>query len=131
MTACSEEPRTMTPTHVAQVHLSSGQYPTLVNKLDAEMSKSGLSRFGATPGLSELHGRNVLYFEYRLNRADVWAFLVAHDVKKIGVVEVHIYSSVLKDEKARQEAISRVESVLAMFDAHLIIQQNSSSEKNK
>ncbi|XVO23242.1 MAG: hypothetical protein HEQ15_12765 [Betaproteobacteria bacterium] len=62
MNACSGEMQTMTPTHVAQISLAPTRYGELVAKLDIEMKAVGLSRRGASPGLKELRGRDVLFY---------------------------------------------------------------------
>jgi hypothetical protein len=114
--ACSQE--AMVPTHLAQINLAPARYDDLKSKLDAAMKDSGLSRYGAAPGLNELQGREVLYIEYRLQPSDKWAFLTATDVVKAGTVEVRVYSTVLT-EQGRPTAMSRLDAVLAEFSSAL------------
>lgn len=119
MNACSREMQNMTPTHLAQITLASSRYGELLAKLDIEMKAVGLSRYGAAPGLNELRGRDVLYIEYRSKLSDKWTFINATDVIDVGKVEVRIYSAVIKDEKIRKDAMTRVQKVLAEYGTTL------------
>lgn len=119
MNACSGEMQTMTPTHVAQVTLSPTRYGELVAKLDIEMKAVGLSRYGAAPGLKELRGREVLYFDYRFKLSDKWTFLDGIDIIKHGRIDIGVYSQFFADEIVRKDAMSRVQKVLAEYGAGL------------
>ena len=68
MNACSQESRL--PTQVASLQLEPSRYSELIASLDAALLSSGLARYGAAPGLNEIYGRNVLYFEYRVHSTD-------------------------------------------------------------
>lgn len=107
------------PTHFAQISLAPDRYGELVSKLDSAMKASGLSRFGAAPGLNELQGREVLYIAYKFQLSDKWAFIAATDVVKAGTIEMHVYSMVLADEQGRKDAMSRLDAVLAEFGSAL------------
>lgn len=124
--ACSPPQKVPPVTHVARVHLEPGRYPEFLSRLDAEMAHVRLSRYGATPGLSELHGRDVLYFNFRPHLSDVGWFLSVDDIVKIGVIEIFIYTDFFKDEKDRTEAMTRLAAVLNAFGARL----EERSEKN-
>ena len=127
MNACSQE--SLLPTHLAQIGVEPSRYGDLITKLDLAMKSSGLSRYGAAPGLNELRGRDVLYIEYRLQQSDKWAFVTATDVIKAGTVEMRVYSTVLADEQSRRGAMSRLESVLAEFGATLKAQSHEPAPK--
>lgn len=122
---CSTETHLIT--HVAQVHLDSARYSTLISSLDVEMSHIGLTRYGAGPGLIELKGRDVLFADYRFRMSDNWGFLTADDVQKVGVVEIRVYSTVFKDQRARHEAVARLNALLGTFGARLV--ERSTAEK--
>lgn len=94
------------------------------------MKASGLSRYGAAPGLKELRGRDVLYVEYRLQQSDKWAFITATDVIKVGTVELRVYSTVLVDEQGRKDAMTRLDGVLAQFGSTLKAQPAEMHPKN-
>jgi hypothetical protein len=117
MNACSQESRL--PTHLAHITLVPDRYGDLVSKLDSAMKATGLSRYGAAPGLKELRGRDVLYIEYRLQQSDKWAFMTATDIVKAGAIEMRVYSTVLSDEQRRKDAMSRLDAVLAEFGSTL------------
>jgi hypothetical protein len=123
LNACSRERQTemrsMTPTHVAQINLAPSRYGELVAKLDVEMKAIGLSRYGAGPGLKELKGREVLFFDYRYKLSDKWTFLDGTDIIKHGRVDIGVYSQYFTDEKVKQDAMSRVQKVLAEYGAAL------------
>ncbi len=126
MNACSQE--SLLPTHLAQISVEPTRYGDLIAKLDSAMKSSGLSRYGAAPGLNELRGRDVLYIEYRLRQSDKWAFITATDVIKAGTVEIRVYSTVLAEEQSKKGAMSRVESVLAEFGATLKLRSPDESK---
>lgn len=126
--ACSQEARL--PTHLAQIDLEPSRYGDLVSRLDSAMKASGLSRYGAAPGLKELRGRDVLYVEYRLQQSDKWAFITATDVIKVGTVELRVYSTVLVDEQGRKDAMTRLDGVLAQFGSTLKAQPAEMHPKN-
>jgi hypothetical protein len=123
MNACSGEMQTMAPTHVAQISLAPTRYGELVAKLDIEMKAVGLSRRGASPGLKELRGRDVLFYVYELERSNkkvfVGAFISITDIKKAGTVDMEVYSAVFADEKLKKDAMSRVQKLLAEYGAGL------------
>ena len=118
MNACSQESRL--PTQVASLQLEPSRYSELIASLDAAMLSSGLARYGAAPGLNEIYGRNVLYFEYRVHSTDKWAFVTANDLVKVGVVDVRVYSTVLSTEHGRKDAMAKLAEVLAKFGASLV-----------
>lgn len=123
LNACSADLQsnlqTMTPTHVAQINLAPRRYSELVAKLDEEMKALGLNRYGASPGLSELRNREVLYVVYKTMPKEKWAFLDATDIVKHGRIDISIYSQFFADDKIRNDALSRVEKVLGQYGADL------------
>ena len=129
ISACSPSspPEKVTPvTHVAYVHLEPNQYPEFLSRLDAEMALVRLSRYGGKhPVLSDLHGRDVLDFDYRFQVSDM-GFIGAQDIVKHGVIEIYIYADYIKDEKVRAEAFTRLEAALNAFGTKLEIR----TEKN-
>jgi hypothetical protein len=120
LNACSAPAPAHVITHEAKFNLDPSQYPALVSRLDAEMAQIGLTRYGAAPGLNELKGRQVLFADYRFNLSDKWAVLTVEDVNKAGAVTAYVYLTVLKEEKTRGDAISRINSVLAAFGSTLV-----------
>jgi hypothetical protein len=116
MSGCTHE--AMLPTHLAQIRLDPSRYGDLMNRLDSAMKASGLSRYGAAPGLRELRGRDVLYVAYRMP-SKKWAFITATDISKVGTVEMRVYSTVLTDGHLKEETMSRLDDVLAEFGSEL------------
>lgn len=129
ISACSppSPPQKVPPvTHVARVNIDPARYPEFLSRLDAEMASVGLSRFGGKhPVLSDLHGRDVLDFDYRFQVSDI-GFIGAQDIVKHGVIEIYVYADYIKDEKVRAEAFTRLEAALNAFGAKLEIR----TEKN-
>lgn len=124
---CSEESKL--PTHFAQIRVDPSRYGDLVDRLDSAMKLSGLSRYGAAPGLKELRGRDVLYIGYR-TQTGKWAFITATDIIAVGTVEMRVYSTVLTDERVRKEAMSHLDGVLAEFGSKLTEQASEPNPKN-
>lgn len=112
ISACSPSspPQKVPPvTHVAYLHLEPSRYPEFLSRLDAEMAHVGLNRYGSKhPVLSELHGRDVLYINYRFQVSDM-GFLSADGIVKPGVIEIYVYADYIKEEKVRAEAFTRLE----------------------
>lgn len=115
-------------THVATVHLDPARYSVFIHALDAEMSDVGLSRYRASEDVNVLRGRDVLYANYRFHKSDTMWFLSATDFKKVGIIELQVYATVVEDEQARRKAIVRIDSVLAEFGAKLSLR--SAAPKN-
>ena len=96
------------------------RYAEFFHSLDAEMTHIGLSRYGGkSPGMSELHGRDILAFDYRFQVSDKFGFLGGQDIVKAGLIEIYVYSSVPKDDQIRAEAMTRLVAVLNSFGARL------------
>jgi len=127
MSGCSQE--TKLPTHLAQIRLDPSRYGDLVDGLDSAMKASGLSRYGAAGGLKELRGRDVLYIGYR-QQSDKWAFITPTDIIEAGTVEMRVYSTVLTDEHLREDAMSRLDHVLAKFGSKLKAKSTEPNLKN-
>ena len=122
MSGCGVQ-ETYEPTLVAKVRIDSAKYPVLVNRLDTEMARVGLTRFKGSEALREhykkQYGRDALFFAYQFKLEDKLRFLNASDLKEVGVVEISLIPEALPDVNVRREAISRVEAVLTEFGAKL------------
>lgn len=119
ISACSPPQPVLPVTHVAYVHLDPTRYPEFLSRMDAEMAHVGLSRYGGKhPVLSDLHGRDVLYIDYRFQVSDM-GFLSLDDIVKHGVIVVYVYADYIKDEKTRTEAMTRLDTVLNVYGARV------------
>lgn len=119
ISACSPPENVPPVTHVARVHLDPSRYPEFLSRLDAEVAHVKLSRYGGKhPVLSDLHGRDVLDFNYRFQVSDM-GFLGGQDIVKLGLIEIYVYADYIKDEKTRAEAMTRLAAVLTSFGARL------------
>jgi hypothetical protein len=116
--ACSGE--SQRPTAIAKIQIPPLKYADFVSSLDKALLKSGLTRFGAAPGLNEIYGREVFYFEYRSSANSKWAFITANDLVKVGVIELRLYSTAASLEKGREMAKEKLIEVLKAFGAELI-----------
>lgn len=84
------------------------------------MLKHGLQRFAATPGLQELQGRKVLYFEYRRDADEKWAFITGTDIVRAGSLEIRVYSSALPLSQ-REPALADLRHIVSKHGAELRI----------
>lgn len=114
--ACGEA---RSPTHEAALVIDPARYGELVKKFDEAMQDCGLARYGAAPGLDELRGRKVLYFEYRQHKSDNWAFVTATDLLNAGTVDIRVYETALLDVQRRKDAMARLAELLADFGVAL------------
>lgn len=122
--SCSPAQKVPAVSHVALVRIDASLYAEFLNKLDAEMSKIRLTRFGATPALKELHQRDVLFFDYRFQLSDKLGFLGGSDIIKTGLIEIFVYQDYFGEESARADALARLSSVLSAYATKLEVASN-------
>ena len=115
--SCSSE--SLAPTYEAKFALEAKRHPELVAELDGALKAYGLQRFGAAPGLNEVRNREVLYVEYRPDRASKWAYLTASDIAVQNVIQLRIYPEVLQTSSHKADALTSIQAVLTRYGAAL------------
>ncbi len=120
--ACSPQKKAPRgPTHAAQIVLPQSQYGALLSAFDAEMTRFGLTRYGAAPGLSKLSGRDVLLAAYQDKaKSKTAAALDMSDLRQAGHVEIFANANYFSAEpQTRDDFLAAVNRVIAPYGASL------------
>jgi hypothetical protein len=105
--------------HKTQLPVSPLLYQQFWANLDIEMTKFGLVRTGPAITFDKRTGKDAFFGVYHVKGDNTKWFLSAHDLGKVGVVNINVYAKTIKEEKLQLEALDRVNSVLAIYGGGL------------
>jgi len=113
--------KSQVPSHLAEFEVPLEKYSELLSKLDKVSTLFGLKRISAAPGISQLHGRQVLFAAYKSNTdKKQWKqALDLTDVKGQGRIVLRLYSDYFKENAKRDEYVEKVASVVKYFGGNL------------
>ncbi|MBX3757059.1 MULTISPECIES: hypothetical protein [Ralstonia] len=115
---CSAEK--IPPTQVAVLKVAPEKYADFVRDLDAALGVQGLRKFAAAPGLDDLLGRPVLYFEYKRDVSEKTGFLVATDIKGVSKIEFLVFENYFPDAEARKAALESVRGLIEKYGGTVV-----------
>ncbi|MBA9848522.1 hypothetical protein D7S55_26610 [Ralstonia pickettii] len=96
------------------------KYADFVRDLDAALGVQGLRKFAAAPGLDDLLGRPVLYFEYKRDVSEKTGFLVATDIKGVSKIEFLVFENYFPDAEARKAALESVRGLIEKYGGTVV-----------
>lgn len=96
------------PSYVAVVQASKDECPNILIRLDELLANFGLKKFKASPGLDELVGREVIYFEYKKEKKEKTGFLVVTNIKNPSELEFRLFPNYFANSSVRGKAVGDV-----------------------
>lgn len=113
--------KTQVPSHVAEFVMPTKDYPALLGEFDRIASKFKLRRYKATPGLNELHGREVLFAVYGSGSSKLQnAALNVMDIDAPGEVLLWVYDDYFPDPETRENFIATVHVIVQRHGGKLV-----------
>lgn len=113
--------KSQVPSHVSEFMMPLGDYSELLEAFDSTGAQFGLKRFGAAPGLKELHGREVLFAAYEIQtEKGRRGVLDVMDVKGPGKILVWVYEDGIVNTEERGKFVAQVAVIVERHGGKLV-----------